>query len=131
MQYTKDQQTRSNRRVRKRGDRSKFSKMVRDKVKGDCNNECQMCFGKGIHLHHVHLRSAGGRGVYTNSLLVCNSCHKQIHADDALLRHWKEVYRKKYGPLYFMDQEDLTFKYMNRELSEEDKEVRDWKRHNA
>lgn len=115
----------------KRGDRSKFSKMVRDQVKEHFNNQCQMCLGKGIHLHHVYLRSNGGRGVFTNALLLCNSCHKQVHADDKLLRHWKEVYRKKYGPLYFMDSDDLKMKYLTQELKEEVKAVREWNKYNA
>jgi hypothetical protein len=119
------------RRVKERGDRGKFSKMVRDEVKKHFNNQCQICLGKGIHLHHVMPKGSGiGRGIYTNALLLCNSCHKQVHADDKLLRHWKEVYRKEYGPLYFMDADDLKMKYLTQELHEEDKVVREWKKHN-
>jgi hypothetical protein len=120
-----------NRRVRKRGDRSKFSKFVRDQVKEHFNHTCQMCRGKGLHCHHVEPRGSGkGRGVFTNALLLCNACHKKVHADDSLLRYWKEVYRKKYGPLYFMDEDDLKMKYLADELREQDKEVREWKKHN-
>lgn len=120
------------RRVKKRADRTKFSKMVRDAVKEHFNHTCQMCGGKGIHCHHVQPKGSGvGRGVFTNALLLCNNCHKQVHADDALLRHWKEVFRKKYGPLYFMDAEDLRQKYMNQDLKETDREVREWKKHNS
>jgi predicted restriction endonuclease len=120
-----------NRRVKKRGDRSKFSKMVRDEVKEYFDNKCQMCGGKGIHLHHVQPKGSGiGRGVYTNALLLCNNCHKQVHADDKLLRKWKEVYRKKFGPLYFMDADDLKMKYLTQELREEDRSVKEWEKHN-
>ncbi|NRD80306.1 HNH endonuclease [Bacillus sp. BRMEA1] len=123
--------TKHSRKAKKRGDRSKFSKMVRDKVKEYYNYTCQMCGGKGIHCHHVEPRGSGkGRGVFTNAMLVCNSCHKKIHADNSLLRHWKEVYRKKFGPLYFMDKEDLEFKYRADEIRQTDKEVQEWLRFN-
>jgi hypothetical protein len=130
--YSKADQLKENRRVDKRGDRGKFSKMVRDKVKEHFDDTCQMCFGKGIHLHHVQPKAGGiGRGVFTNALLLCNKCHRKVHDNDDILRHWKEVFRKKYGPLYFMDDEDLKQKYRNQELRKEDKEVREWKKHNG
>lgn len=105
------------RRVAKRGDRSKFSKMVRDQVKEHFNNTCQMCLGKGIHLHHVKFRSQGGRGVFSNALLVCNSCHKEIHLSNDLAKHWREVYKKKHGPTYFMDEEDIRQKQLTDALN--------------
>lgn len=118
------------RKVKKRGDRSKFSKMVRDKVKDMFDNNCQECGGKGIHLHHVCFRSQGGRGVITNALLLCNNCHKNIHLDNERAMYWKEVFKKKYGPLYFMDKEDLEYKQLTQELHREDREVREWMKHN-
>lgn len=120
-----------NRKVKKRGDRSKFSKMVRDQVKEHFNNICQECGGKGVHLHHVCFRSQGGRGVFSNALLLCNSDHKMIHENPERAVYWKEVFKKKYGPLYFMDKEDLEFKYLTQELKETDKEVREWKKYNS
>lgn len=119
-----------NRRVKKRGDRSKFSKMVRDQVKKKYDNTCQECGGKGLHLHHVCFRSQGGRGVITNALLLCNDCHKNIHLDNERAMYWKEVFKKKYGPLYFMDKEDLEYKQLTQELHREDREVREWVKHN-
>jgi hypothetical protein len=132
LNFTPVPKPRHNRRVKKRGDRSKFSKMVRDAVKEHFNDTCQVCGGKGIHCHHVEPRGSGkGRGVFTNCLLVCNSCHKKIHADDKLLRYWKEVYRKKYGPLYFMDSEDLRMKQIAQELKKDDKKVKEWVNYNG
>jgi 5-methylcytosine-specific restriction endonuclease McrA len=98
------------RRVKKRGDRSKFSKMVRDEVKEKYNHQCQECGGKGLHLHHVCFRSQGGRGVITNALLLCNECHKHIHMNPERANYWKSVFKKQYGPLYFMDEEDILYK---------------------
>jgi hypothetical protein len=121
-----------NRRVKERGDRSKFSKMVRDAVKEHFDNTCQICGHRGIHIHHVQPKGSGiGRGVFTNALLLCNKCHRKVHDDDKLLRHWKEVYRKKYGPLYFMDADDLKMKYLTQELQQEDKELKEWEKHNG
>jgi hypothetical protein len=120
-----------NRRVKKRGDRSKFSKMVRDEVKKHFNDTCQECGGKGLHLHHVCFRSQGGRGVMTNALLLCNNCHKRIHLDNDRALYWREVYKQKYGPLYYMDKEDLEYKQLNRELQHEDKELKEWEKHNG
>ena len=120
-----------NRKVKKKGDRSKFSKIVRDEVKKHFDNTCQECGGKGLHLHHVCFRSQSGRGVFSNALLLCNNCHKKIHLDDERAKHWKEVFKKKYGPLYFMDKEDLEYKYLTQDLKETDKEVREWKKYNS
>jgi predicted restriction endonuclease len=76
------------RKVPKRGDRSKFTGLVRQQVKEHFNHTCQMCGGHGYHVHHVEPRGSGkGRGVFTNALLLCASCHKKIHADDKLLRY--------------------------------------------
>jgi hypothetical protein len=129
--YTKETQLKHNRRVKQRGDRSKFSKFVRDQVKEHFNHTCQMCGAHGIHVHHVEPRGSGkGRGVFTNALLLCNKCHKEVHDDDSLLRYWKKQFKKLYGPLYFMDADDLKMKYINKELRQEDKAVKEWKKHN-
>jgi 5-methylcytosine-specific restriction endonuclease McrA len=116
---------------RKRGERSHFSKMVREEIKELYNNACQECGGKGIHLHHVCFRSQGGRGVFTNALLLCNNCHKNIHLDNERAMYWKEVFKKKYGPLYYMDREDLEYKQLTQELQQEDKQLKEWTKHNG
>jgi hypothetical protein len=120
-----------NRRVKKRGDRSVFSKLVRSEVKKHFNDACQECGGKGLHLHHVCFRSAGGRGVFTNALLLCNGCHKFIHENHERALYWREVFKKKYGNCYFMDKEDLDYKQLNQELQQEDKELEEWEKHNG
>jgi hypothetical protein len=119
------------RRVKKKGDRGKFSKMVRDEVKEHFNDTCQVCGGKGIHLHHVCFRSQGGRGVFTNALLLCNGCHKEIHLNNDRALYWREAFKKKYGPLYYMDKEDLEYKQLTQELQQENKELEEWRKHNG
>lgn len=107
------------RRVDKRVDRNKFTKRVRDQIKEHFEDTCQMCGGKGHHCHHVQPKGSGkGRGVFTNGLLLCNDCHKKVHLDDNLLRHWKEVFKKKYGPDYYKDEEDLNREYQDKKLKE-------------
>ncbi len=95
-----------NRRVRKQGDRNKFPKEVRDQIKEHFDNTCQMCGNSGVHIHHVRFRSQGGRGVFTNGLLLCNSCDRRIHDNHELNIYWKEQFLRKYGPTYYMDEED-------------------------
>lgn len=121
--YSKAKQLKGNRKAPKRGDRNKFSKYVRDQVKEHFENTCQMCGGKGHHVHHVQPKGSGkGRGVFTNALLLCNTCHRKVHDDDSLLRYWKEECRKKYGPLYFMDEEDIRLKQLNDSLNRSDED---------
>ena len=38
-----------------------------------------VCTGNGEHLHHVVLRSRGGRHLASNLLHVCNADHRWIH----------------------------------------------------
>jgi hypothetical protein len=117
--------------VKKKGDRGKFSKMVRDEIKKHYDNTCQECGGKGLHIHHVCFRSQSGRGVFSNGLLLCNNCHKRIHLDNDRALYWREVFKKQYGPLYYMDKEDLEYKQLTQELQKEDKEVKEWVEHNG
>jgi hypothetical protein len=119
------------RKVKKKGDRGKFSKMVRDEIKKHFDDTCQECGGKGLHIHHVCFRSQSGRGVFSNGLLLCNNCHKRIHLDNDRALYWREVFKKQYGPLYYMDKEDLEYKQLTQELQKEDKEVKEWVEHNG
>ncbi|MED4083893.1 HNH endonuclease signature motif containing protein [Halalkalibacterium halodurans] len=95
------------RRAQKRAERGKFSKMIRDEIKKECDGLCQECGKRGHHLHHVMPKSRGGRGVKTNALLLCNECHKNVHADNARLKYWIEEFRKRFGKNFYKDREDL------------------------
>lgn len=119
------------RKVKKKGDRGKFSKMVRDEIKKHFDDTCQECGGKGLHIHHVCFRSQSGRGVFSNGLLLCNNCHKRIHLDNDRALYWREVFKKQYGSLYYMDKEDLEYKQLTRELQKEDKEILEWRKFNG
>jgi hypothetical protein len=119
------------RKNKKRVDRGKFSSFIREQVKEHFQDTCQMCGGHGFHLHHVCFRSQGGRGVFSNALLLCNICHKRVHEENELAMYWREKFKKKYGPLYYMDKEDLEYKQFTQEIHQDDKSLREWKKYNA
>jgi hypothetical protein len=119
------------RRVKKRRDRSKFSKMVRDEIKQKYNNECAMCGKLAFHVHHVQPRARSGRNVITNGLLLCNDDHKRVHADEKLLKYWIEEFKKLYGRNFYKDKEDLIFEYKTEQFKELDEEVQRWVKFNA
>jgi HNH endonuclease len=119
-----------NRRVKKRGDRSKFSKMVRDAVKEKYNNECAMCGRRACHVHHVMPRSRGGRNVFTNGLLLCNDCHKEVHTENKLLKYWINEFKEMYGKNFYKDKQDLLQEYQTDRLKETDREIEKWLKYN-
>ncbi|MED4399810.1 HNH endonuclease signature motif containing protein [Metabacillus fastidiosus] len=97
-----------NRRVKKRGQRSEFTGKVRKQILEHFGGLCGNCGRTGEHIHHVKGRGSGtGRNVFTNGILLCNGCHTQIHEDSELMKYWQEVYEKRYGKLYFMDEHDI------------------------
>ncbi|SDI15132.1 HNH endonuclease [Alteribacillus persepolensis] len=95
------------RKKRKRGDRNEFSAKVRKEIKDYFNHECQMCYGPGETIHHVHLRAQSGRGVFTNGLLLCHRCHQYLHDNPKELKKWQNRFREWYGKSYFKDKQDL------------------------
>jgi 5-methylcytosine-specific restriction endonuclease McrA len=107
------------RKIPKQAERNKFTEYVRDQVKEHFENTCQMCYGKGLHIHHVYPRGRGGRNVFTNALLLCNECHKEIHANEDLLRHWIELYKEKHGEGFWKDEHDLKREFEDKRLTEQ------------
>jgi len=95
-----------NRRVPKQGQRNKFSKSIRHSVHERENGACQNCGGRGSEVHHVVPRSRGGRGVITNALLLCDTCHRLIHKENALMDFWIDNYADRYGANFWHDEYD-------------------------
>lgn|SRR5690625_925462 len=95
------------RRVPKRSARNSFSKSTRNAIYERDNGQCQMCGGIGTEIHHVVFRSQGGRGVETNGLTLCRSCHRRVHDDVELAEYWVDVFADKYGPNFYKDRYDL------------------------
>jgi 5-methylcytosine-specific restriction endonuclease McrA len=119
------------RKAPKRGDRSKFSKFVRDAVKEHFDHQCAECGRLAHHVHHVMPRARSGRNVFTNGLLLCNDCHKEVHADNEKLQGWIELYKKKYGRNFWKDRDDLIQEYRTDDLKEQDQEVERWMKFNG
>ena len=118
------------RRVDKQEIRGKFTKMIRDEVKARYNNQCAMCGKRACHIHHVYGKGRGGRGVITNALLVCNKCHREIHDEDKLLRHWIRIFKEMYGKHFYHDRADLEFIYRTEFNKKSNREVQRWLEHN-
>ncbi|MGE7880355.1 HNH endonuclease [Peribacillus muralis] len=121
---------RHNRRVKKRGERGKFSKMIRDEVKIRYNNQCAVCYQRGHHIHHVMPKSRGGRKVFTNALLLCNTCHKEVHAENKLLNYWIRTFKEMYGKHFYHDRDDLESIYKTEFFKKSNLEVQTWIEHN-
>jgi len=94
------------RRVPKQSRRNEFSKKVRDQIYERDQGKCRNCGGVGTEIHHVVFRSQGGRGVFTNGLLVCHYCHKRIHEHKILANKWKFLFEQEYGPDFYKDEWD-------------------------
>ncbi|MGG4267412.1 HNH endonuclease [Peribacillus simplex] len=119
-----------NRRVKKKGERGKFSKMIRDEVKVRYNNQCAVCYQRGHHIHHVMPKSRGGRNVFTNALLLCNTCHKEVHAENKLLKYWIRTFKEMYGKHFYHDRDDLESIYKTEFFKKSNQEVQTWIEHN-
>ena len=94
------------RRVPKQSKRNEFSNKVRKEILERDNGQCQMCLGKGEEIHHVFLKSRGGRGVFTNGLSLCHNCHRRVHDDNGLIDYWIDVFTDRYGHGFWMDEYD-------------------------
>lgn len=95
------------RRVPKQANRNEFDTLTRKRIKKRDNGECQVCGAPGTQIHHVRLRSQGGRGVFTNGLTVCHTCHDKIHRDRRLIEYWQDVFLQRYGEDYWKDDWDM------------------------
>jgi len=95
------------RRVPKRGKRGQFPRVVREAIVDRDNGLCQMCFAKGEEIHHIKYRSQGGRGVFTNGLLLCHLCHRKAHDEPEISEYWMNVFVDRYGENFFKDGWDL------------------------
>lgn len=91
------------RRVPKRSERGKFNAETRRMISERDQQLCQMCFKKGTEIHHVMYKSRGGRGVYTNGLTLCQSCHRKVHDEAELSEYWINVFTDRYGSDFYKD----------------------------
>lgn len=93
------------RRVPTWGQRSEFSNRVRQQIRDRDNDECQMCGSHvGLQIHHVKSRGQGGRGVFTNGVLLCWKCHENVQTHQNLIEHWQREFEMRYGIDYYRDE---------------------------
>lgn len=90
----------------KQGKRGEFSKLTRDIILERDDGYCRVCGGPAQEIHHVKLKSNGGRGVPKNGMCVCHTCHRHIHDNPELIYFWQRTFEHLYGPNYFKDQYD-------------------------
>lgn len=57
-----------------------------ERAEGLCEARWAGCGGHGDQAHHVRRRSQGGADSVDNLLIVCQSCHHEIHANPTLAR---------------------------------------------
>lgn len=88
--------------------RNEFSPKVRAEIANRSQGICEYC-GKQVatEMHHVVFKSAGGRGVATNGMHMCNGCHKLPHKSIKIRRKLEDLYRSLYGENYYKDEWDV------------------------
>lgn len=89
-----------------RRQRNNFSQKVRQQIHERDNGLCQQCGSLGTEIHHVKFRSQGGRGVYSNGVLLCHSCHRKVHDNRELALQWQKHFESMYGKDYYKDEWD-------------------------
>ena len=89
-----------------RRQRNNFSQKVRQQIYERDNGLCQECGSRGTEIHHVKFRSKGGRGVYSNGVLLCHSCHRKVHDNRELALQWQKHFESMYGKDYYKDEWD-------------------------
>lgn len=94
------------RRKPKLGKRGTFDNQTRINIYIRDNGKCRQCGSLGEEVHHIRFKSQQGRGVYTNGLTVCSSCHRKIHNNHDLAKYWMGWAIDQYGPDYFKDRYD-------------------------
>lgn len=89
-----------------RKQRNNFSQKVRQEIYERDNGLCQECGRPGTEIHHCVFRSQGGRGVFTNGVLLCSDCHRKVHQLRELAEKWRNIMEERYGPDYYKDEWD-------------------------
>lgn len=95
------------RRIPKASIRNEFKPKIRMKIMSDYDGNCAGCGCPANQIHHVMPRSRSGRGVYTNGMPVCNTCHTFIHNNNKYLSHFIKLHTKKYGEDFYKDEWDV------------------------
>lgn len=91
-------------------DRGDFPSKVIKELIAEAGGVCQVCrAAPDTTTHHVQprgRRSSPGRGVKSNGLRCCGTCHDYIQTHEEELQRWIEIYRQKYGENFWFDELD-------------------------
>src|SRR4051812_4724682 len=93
--YSKDDQLYKVRSSPKRGNYTKFSVKTRKIIIARDGGMCVFCGRPYQSIHHIIFASAGGAGVPSNGVCVCNECHEWAHSGRKG-RKWFEHYQYKH-----------------------------------
>lgn len=86
--------------------RGKFShKVIAEILKRD-SGSCVVCFSEADDIHHVVYKSKMGRGVFTNGLSLCRTCHDLAHSSQDERKRLENIMIEKYGSNYYKDSWD-------------------------
>lgn len=91
------------RRTPKKSVRGKFDRETRKRIMERDEGMCRQCGRPGDSIHHVKFRSQNGQGIFTNGMVVCNSCHTKIHQERDLQIYWQEKFEELYGSGYWYE----------------------------
>lgn len=87
--------------------RNEFTPKTRLEIRKRDKDTCQLCFVNPYEtIHHVKPRSLGGRGVFTNGIVLCGTCHEFIERHQEYKTIFQELFISNYGEDYYKDQWD-------------------------
>lgn len=93
----------------KRKERGRITKAQYQLALDWFGDTCSYCNGYPVEMHHIHLRSLGGRGNYRNLIPLCKEHHDMAHSSREFNDSLKEDRVEVYGKHYYMDAHDLYF----------------------
>lgn len=56
---------------------------------------CEHCGGRAVDIHHIKLRSQGGRDEIKNLMALCRKCHEMAHNGELTERDLSFLHRRK------------------------------------
>ncbi|MEK3787585.1 HNH endonuclease [Paenibacillus sp. FSL K6-1230] len=99
-----------------RADRAEFPPEVVNEIKEETEGMCQCNCGRAAtQTHHVMPRGRSGRGVKTNAMRVCDTCHDRIQINEDELQYWIEYYTHLHGDRFWFDEQDWDEYYRKQE----------------
>lgn len=93
-------------RLPTKAQRGKFSQKTIAAIIERDNGMCAVCGSEGQEIHHSCFKSQGGRGVFTNGILLCRDCHTRAHREFEFAQSLRDEAEERYGSRYSKDEYD-------------------------